>query len=83
MWIDKKEQNEWAYNECLRLKKEKKKDVDEIWRLITDSEWAYEYCIDVKDREQMWKRITDSYWAYRYCRDMKDRPEVRKYIKEK
>ena len=47
---------------------------------VTDSEWAYDYCLSIKDRSSVRKNITDSEWAYRYCRDVKDRPSVRKNI---
>jgi len=43
------------------------------------SEWAYRYCMNIKDRPGMRKFITDSRWAYYYCKYIKDRPEVRKY----
>ena len=72
---DEKEISWWAYNQCL------KNDTKQMRRLITDSGWAYCYCINVKDIKEIWKKITDSYYVYRYCKDVKDREEVRKYIR--
>ena len=59
MWLDKKEQSEWAYEQCLKLKKENKEDIDEIWKLITDSYDAYWYCRCVKDRPEVRKYIKE------------------------
>jgi hypothetical protein len=47
-----------------------------------NSEWAYHYCRDFKDRKEIRDRITDSYWAYHYCRDVKDRKKIRGRITE-
>jgi hypothetical protein len=48
--------------------------------LITNSNDAYMYCREVKDRAEVRKLITNSNYAYMYCRDVKDRAEVRKLI---
>jgi len=72
---DEYEMSEWAYYQCV------KNDTIQMRRLITNSEWVYMYCREVKDREEVWKKITDSNDAYCYCRNIKDREEVRKYIK--
>ena len=50
---------------------------------ITDSEWVYAYCRDVKDRPEMRDRITSSHWAYVYCKVIKNRPEMRRKLRNK
>jgi len=56
------------------------KDDPEVRKLITDSKWAYLYCLNNKDNPKVRKLITDSKWAYYYCLNKKDDPKVRKYI---
>jgi hypothetical protein len=52
----------------------------DLVELITNSNDAYLYCRDVKDRAEVRKLITNSNDAYWYCRHVKDRAEVRKMI---
>ena len=59
MWLNPKEQSKWVYNQCLKLKEENKKDHENIWKLITDSEDAYRYCRYVKDRPEIRKYIKE------------------------
>lgn len=49
---------------------------------ITDSQWAYHYCVNVKDRPRVRKNIKNPKWSYHYCISVEDRHEVRKYIKD-
>jgi len=51
MWMNEEEISKWAYKKC------KDNDQEELWSLITDSEWAYQYCINVKDRPEVLKYI--------------------------
>jgi len=44
------------------------------------SEWAYKYCIDVKDDPEVRKYITDPEWVYHYCKEVNDDPEIKKYM---
>ena len=69
--------SEDAYRYCLNVVE----DREEVRNKITESKWAYWYCLNIKDREEIWKRITESNWAYFYCKYIKDREEVRKHIK--
>ena len=75
MWIEPERLSRWAFYECL------KNDNPTIRSLITDSEWAFEYCRKLKDVKKIRDKITDSYWAFKYCTCIKDRPEVRNSIK--
>ena len=76
MWMDEEVISGWAYEKCL------KDDRKNFWSLITESEYAYWYCLVVNDRPEVRKNITDSVWSYMYRRDIANRTEIRKNITE-
>lgn len=76
MWIEKKEQRLIIYQECLRLKREGKEDIDELWKLLDTDVLRFCYCKEVKDRKELWSKITSSEFAYCYCLMVKDREEL-------
>ena len=47
---------------------------------VTNSFWAYKYCLYVKNDPKVKKNIIKSQHAYYYCIDVKDDPDVRKRI---
>ena len=74
------EENDKIGSEFLKLYRElNPKEFLEFLEYI-DSEWAYWYCKDVKDRKEVRDKITDSKWTYLYCKDVKDRKEIRDRI---
>ena len=49
MWLDEKEQSRCFYHHCLELHKQGKKDVDELWKLITDETYKFLYYLYIKN----------------------------------
>ena len=80
MWLDKKEQSKWAYNEAIKLKSEGKQVQDEITDLITEK-YFVRYCRSIVDDKRIWSKIRLSDQAAEYCMYVKDRQEVRNKIK--
>lgn len=45
------------------------------------SEWAYYYCLNIKDDPEIRKYITNSKWAFYYCIFIENDLEIAKNIK--
>ena len=58
--MDEEEISEAMYRKCL------KDDQEKFWSLITDSEWCFYYCKNIKNRVKVRKLITDPDWVHRY-----------------
>ena len=60
----------------------KKKGDKYFLKYITEDEWKYKYCRDVKDREELWSTIKEDEWKVYYCQIIKDRKELWSTIEE-
>ena len=63
MWMDEYEISRMMYFKCY---------IDDkriYWENITDSQYAYQYCVYIKNRSEVKKYITDSYDIYNYCKN--------------
>lgn len=58
--LSEKEISRWVYRKCNR---EWKYDLKS---LITDSEWAYKYCLNINNDPKIRKYITDIHDAVKY-----------------
>ena len=68
--LNEEEMSQWAYKEC-----KKGNNTPEIRKLITNSAFAYWYCIYIESTEEMRSKLTEPFWVKRYR-------EARKYINE-
>ena len=73
MWMSEYEISKAMYYKC------QLNDKKEYWSHITNSEWAYMYCKNIRDLPTVRKHIIEPQYAYYYCRVIDD-PEIRNNI---
>ena len=58
------------------------KDLQCVWREITNDKYLYKYCRDVKDRKYLWSKLRNNEWVANYCLHVKNRWQVSRHIKD-
>ena len=76
MWLDQTELSCFSYYECLEIHNNNIEIPIELKDLITDSNYALKYCMNIEDDPDVRKHITNTKDIYDYCLKVKMRIEM-------